>query len=57
MALPFMVLGIFFVLLWLLAMLLADLLNYAISFFLALKVFILFGEWKWVEVKREVFPK
>ncbi|NBI12519.1 hypothetical protein GVX81_02550 [[Haemophilus] felis] len=57
MALPFMVLGAFFVLLWLLAMLLADLLNYAISFFLTLKVFILFGEWKWIEVKREVFPK
>lgn len=57
MALPFMALGIFSVLLWLLAMLLADLLNYAISFFLTLKVFILFGEWKWVEAKRKVFSK
>lgn len=54
-AMPFMVLGIIFVVLWLLMKATTHLIIYAISFSGTLKHFVLFGEWKWGEIKDEYF--
>lgn len=54
-AVPFMVLGTIFVVLWLLMKAIIRLTIYAISFFMTLKIFVLFGEWKWSEIRDENF--
>lgn len=54
-AVPLMVLGGVFVVLWLLMKATTRLTIYAISFFMTLKHFVLFGEWKWGEIKDEYF--
>lgn len=54
-ALPFMVLGTIFAFLWLFMAVTAHLLIYFVGFFYALKIFIVFGEWKLSEAIEKTF--